>query len=192
MSLFDRKDDLEALLRRCQKRDSLAWKELIQRFSSLVYSVARRYGLNEEDCADVFQLTFQALYQGLDRIEQPETLPKWLSVTASRMSLRTNRNRGKTIPFETEDMNLNDVLAAEDRSAEKSAVIACDAFELRRALAQLTDRCGPLLKALYFDEDLSYQEISLQLDIPVGAIGPTRSRCLEKLRKVLDKQGFFE
>lgn len=192
MSLFDRKDDLEALLRRCQKRDSLAWKELIQRFSSLVYSVARRYGLNEEDCSDVFQLTFQALYQGLDRIEQPETLPKWLSVTASRMSLRANRNRGKTIPFETEDMNLNDVLAAEDRSAEESAVIACDAFELRRALAQLTDRCGPLLLALYFDEDLSYQEISLQLDIPVGAIGPTRSRCLEKLRKVLEKQGFFE
>lgn len=192
MSLFDRKDDLEALLRRCQKRDSLAWKELIQRFSSLVYSVARRYGLNEEDCSDVFQLTFQALYQGLDRIEQPETLPKWLSVTASRMSLRANRNRGKTIPFETEDMNLNEVLAAEDRSAEENAVIACDAFELRRALAQLTDRCGSLLQALYFEEDLSYHEISLQLDIPIGAIGPTRSRCLEKLRKVLEKQGFFE
>jgi len=164
----------------------------VDRFSDFVYSVAKRYRLNADDAADVYQQTFQALHQSLNRIEQPETLPKWLAVTASRISLRIQRIQSRTVPLTTGETDLEAVLESEDVSAEASALAACEAEELHIALGRLGGRCQPLLQLLYLEEDSSYQMASDQLGIPLGAIGPTRARCLEKLKKLLLDGGFFE
>lgn len=192
MSLFGKESDLTSLVRRCQRQDSEAWAQLVDRFSAYVYSIARRHRLNDEDAADVFQNTFLALHRGIDRLEEPETLPKWLAVTASRMSLRAKRVQKKTVSLEAEEGSLEDLIASEEATAEQEAASASQALSLRRAVASMKDRCGPLLQMLYFDEDATYQSVSDQLGVPVGAIGPTRARCLEKLRKILLKAGFFE
>lgn len=190
MGIFD-KDDLPGLVERCRRGDSRAWGMLVDRFANFVYSVARRYRLNEDDSADVFQLTFQALHVSIGKIENPETLPKWLAVTASRTSLRILRNQGKTVPLVSEDADLTEVLAAEDETAEQSALLACDSLILREAVTKLGGKCTPLLESLYLREESSYQEISDRLGIPMGAIGPTRARCLDKLRKALTEDDFF-
>ncbi len=192
MSLFGHETDLTKLVRKCCRQDNEAWGQLVDRFSGLVYSIARRYRLNEDDAADVFQQTFQALYHALDRFEQPDTLPKWISVTSARMSMRLIRAKRQTVSMETEEGTLEDVLASEDESAELEAVRACDAHNLRKAVSGMKDRCGPLLTMLYLEEETSYKLVSERLGIPVGAIGPTRARCLEKLRKALENEGFFE
>jgi RNA polymerase sigma factor (sigma-70 family) len=189
--LFQRESDLTALIERCRVGDSAAWEILVDRFADFVYSVAKRYRLNSDDADDVFQQTFQALHQSLNRIENPETLPKWLAVTASRLSLKTVRIQQRTTPLQSGDADLTEVLEAEDASAEASALQACESEELHLALVKLGGKYQSLLHLLYLTEDSSYQAVSDSLGIPIGAIGPTRARCLEKLRKILVEGGFF-
>lgn len=191
MSIFGREPDLTALVRRCQNNDADAWKMVVDQYSGLVYSVAKRYKLNNDDASDVFQATFQALHSGIDRIDRPESLGNWLAVTAARMSLRILRNT-EHVPLTTADRDLTEVLASEEMSAEDEAVQACESSIIRLAVKKMGGRCAPLLSMLYLQEGGSYQEASKVLGLPIGTIGPTRTRCLEKLRKILEAAGFFE
>ena len=148
--------------------------------------------LNADDCADVFQATFLSLSNSLDRIEHAVALPKWLAVTASREALRlrrTNSRSGSVSSFD--EMDLDSLVAAEDRSADESAALAMDVEAIQGALRKLPENCRQLLAMLFDTEEPSYQDVSARLGVPVGAIGPTRSRCLQKLRKILASQGFF-
>jgi RNA polymerase sigma factor (sigma-70 family) len=192
MSWNDRPADYPKLLDRCRRGDQTAWTELVERLQSLVYSIPRRHGLNEEDANDVFQATFLALYRSLDRIDNAQTLPKWVAVTAARESYRVRRLAGRyaTVPAD-EDRTLEDLVADIDQSAEERAVEAVDSDHVRNGLLKLGGRCKVLLELLYSDDEASYQEISEQIGMPVGAIGPTRARCLDKLRKILENNGFF-
>ena len=191
MNLLAQTDDLDDLVKRCIKRDSHAWSRLVERFQNLVYSIPRRYGLNEEDANDVFQTTFQALLRNLDRIESAKTLPKWLSVTASRESLRVKRISQRSVGAEDRGMDLDTLVDLEEQSAEENAIQAERAELVRRFTSELNERCRELLTMLYLEDDPSYQEISEKLKMPVGAIGPTRARCLDKLRKKLEDVEFF-
>lgn len=192
MGFFDRTADLPQLVKRCQKGDTDAWGELVDRFADFVYSVARRHRLGTEEAEDVFQTTFQALYAAINQIDNPNALPKWLGVTASRSCQRIIRLRGNSVSLQTEAADLTELLASEDVSAEEASMQACDALTLRESLVKLGGRCKKLLESLYFVEDATYQQISEDIGIPLGAIGPTRARCLDKLRKILREVGFFD
>lgn len=175
--------DPEKAIRRARAGDRKAWDALVARYQALVYSVPRRMGLTEEDCADVFQHVFLTLYRNLDRIQEPAALPKWLATAASREALRLRRIAGRT---ESSD-SLEDIVAEEDQRADTLAEEANLAQLIREGLTELGGRCQSLLTWLYI-EDLSYQEVET-LGVPIGAIGPTRARCLEKLRKIMEKKG---
>lgn len=156
----------------------------------LVFSVPRCMGLGEDDSSDVFQQVFLALYQNIDRIVDGGSVPRWLAVTASRETLRLLRARSKA-PVGGDEA-LDDIVASENATAEEEALRASDAESLWHAVGRLGGRCEPLLRMLFQEQDTSYEILSESLGIPVGAIGPTRARCLEKLRKLLEKEGFFE
>lgn len=181
---------MESLLRRCREKDADAWAALIERFKGLVYSIPRQQELGEDDAADVFQHTFQALLANLDRIESPQHLGRWLAVTAARECVRMRRLRER-LPTGTEPETLDEVLDAEERGAEVHAMQALQTQEIQNAMKMMPERCRRLLDLLFFEEQLGYQEISDRVNIPIGAIGPTRARCLEKLRKILAERGFF-
>lgn len=191
MRHFGDGEDLERLLVRCRRGDNAAWSRLVDRFQALVYSVARRYGLPDEDAADVFQTTFQSLVRSLDRIESGQALPRWLAVTASRESLRIKRMKGRTVDFDSSGITLDEIVASEETDAEETSVAMDRGLRLREALAEVTGRCKQLLELLYMDE-APYSEISEKMTMPVGAIGPTRGRCMEKLKTVLARRGFFD
>jgi len=192
MSLFGNDSDLASLVERCRRQDGRAWSVLVDRYSRLVYSIPRRYRLSEDDAADVYQGTFQALCQSIDRIEEPATLPRWLAVTASRLSLRCLRSQNRAVSIELEAGSLAELIASEDKSAESNAIEACQSTILHEAVREMKGRCGPLLTLLYLTDDATYQDVCDKLGIPIGAIGPTRARCLEKLRRALEESGFFE
>lgn len=190
MQLGSDKGESERLLRRCRDGDSRAWDALVDRFSGLVASCCRKLRLSAEDSEDVFQNTFVALHQNLDRIESPETLPKWLVVTATRSGLRVIRSKpGGTTSVEPE--TLEDVLRSEDATAEQMAVALTEADEVRQGLTELGGRCQELLGLLYGELQAAYSDVAEKLKMPVGAIGPTRARCLEKLKAILVQRGFF-
>jgi RNA polymerase sigma factor (sigma-70 family) len=190
--IADKQVDAARLIERAKRGDSTAWGQLVQRYSSLVYSVPARMKMNSDDCADVFQATFIALSASINRIENAVALPKWLAVTASREALRLKRISGRgggTTPLD--DMDLDTLIADEELRADQMAVQSADAHMVREALAKLPEKCRRLLTLLFLEEGLSYNEISETSGVPVGAIGPTRARCLEKLKKALGEDGFF-
>lgn len=183
----DEEGDVAHWLDRAKRGDARAWDRLVDRFQNLVYSVARRNRLDANDASDVFQSTFLALYRNLDRVENPATLGKWLAVTAARESIRLKRQQSRVVHEDRDGPGLDEILADEDTAVDSQAFEAVEAEYWRSAVTRLGGRCEQLLSALYFD-DKSYDEIVADLGIPIGAIGPTRARCLEKLRKVYQSE----
>ncbi|MDQ2987107.1 MAG: sigma-70 family RNA polymerase sigma factor [Armatimonadota bacterium] len=185
--------EIGRLLDKCKKGDEQAWSQLVDRFSNLVYSVPARMKLSTDDCADVFQNTFLALSKGIERIHHAVALPRWLAVTASREAIRLRRTSGRySNESSFEEMDLDALIADEEESAEARAVKSVEADTLRAAVAKLPEKCRALLELLFLGDEISYAEISKRTGVPVGAIGPTRARCLDKLRKKLADIGFFD
>ncbi len=169
-----------ALVHSAQTGDPRAWRLLVDRYAGLVYSVPRRHRLTNEQCDDVFQMTFTSLWRNLDRLRDVVTLPKWLITTAYRESLRVRRvNAGGAM-----DPSDDTPSAAEPPGHELARSERQHALHL--ALTRLGGKCEPLLRALFLDpRQPNYQAISQLLGMPVGSIGPVRARCLRKLLDLL-------
>ena len=174
------------LVARCIEGDELAWAALVRRYERLVYAVARGYRLSEEDLADVFQEVFAALVKGLPRMRDARALCRWLSSTTDRIALATalrrrrERTREEAPPDERWDLaDPRPPAATELETLEEQMLV-------RLALGGLAGRCRELLEALYYREPApDYTRISRELGMPIGSIGPTRARCLEKLERAL-------
>jgi RNA polymerase sigma factor (sigma-70 family) len=168
------------LLAASARGDQAAWNELVERFSSLVWATARAHRLSRDDAADVAQTTWLRLVEHLDRIREPERLGAWLATTARHESLRLIRRSGREQP--TEDADLFE--APDDDGIDRLLLDRERDGKLWQAFSSLSERCKTLLRVLMADEPPSYEEVSAALGMPVGAIGPTRMRCLDRLRRV--------
>jgi RNA polymerase sigma factor (sigma-70 family) len=169
---------LDTLVRAAAAGDQAAWNELIERFQGLVWATARSFRLSRADAADVAQTTWLRLVENLDRVREPERLGAWLATTARRESLRHLRLHGREQLSDEADVfeapsedPLEVALLTEERDAA-----------LWQAFAQLSERCQTLLRLLVSEDEPSYETIGAALGMPIGAIGPTRMRCLDKLR----------
>ena len=174
----------------CLAGDRRAWAVLVQRYQRLVYAIVTRMGMDEHDAADVFQTVFARLLKHLPRIEDPSRLQAWIVTTAKREALHQRKLAQRTVSIHGDDDHEAWDMADEGPTAEQSLEHLQQVHALRLALEQLDDRCRNLLMNLFADEDeaLSYQQIAERLSTPIGSIGPTRSRCLDKLRRLMTSQ----
>lgn len=180
------------LAARCAQGEAAAWRVLVQRYQRLVYAVARRGGLDEHGAADVFQTVFMRLLEALPRIKQPDRLQAWIVTTAKRevflLIKRGRRTESMTgTPDAQGESNEWDV-ADEAPLPEEMLGELQQLHALRLGLDRLDKRCRDLLELLFVDDEdrLPYEEISARLGMPAGSIGPTRSRCLGKLRALTE------
>jgi RNA polymerase sigma factor (sigma-70 family) len=181
-------EDDAALVARCLGGDGAAWGALVQRYQRLVYAIVRRVGLDEHGAADVFQTVFARLVQHLPRLAEPSRLQAWIVTTAKREALLQRRlgqrNLSMTRADDSEDEASEWDVADESPIAEEALSDLQQLNLLRLAFERLDERCRSLLLLLFRDEDekLSYNEVARRQGTTVGSIGPTRSRCLDKLR----------
>lgn len=166
--------------------DARAWDELVRRFGGMVLAVARSCRLGEADANDVFQVTWLRLVEHIDRVEQPERIGAWLATTARRESLRIMRAGSRCTPDHEGLLRVADPDAV-PLDAGPLADERADAVQ--RAFAELPSHCQRLLGILAGSDPPSYKEISTALSMPIGSIGPTRGRCLEHLRRIMEAQG---
>lgn len=194
------------LIMRCRQGDARAWQQLVQQYGRLIHSIPVRYGLNPTEVDDVGQEVFLALAQGLEQIDDPEALPAWLITTARRHSWRTLQRRKREQPLtasdlaETESQPLSTQPGMESITQHFGPRVPSMAELLTgwehqefviQGFAKLGSRCCKLLTAIFLDQaEPSYEEISEQLGIAKGSIGPTRNRCLQQLRMILEGLGF--
>ncbi len=171
-----------ALVRAAAEGDQAAWAALVERFSGLVWAVARAHRLSRADAADVSQTTWLRLVEHLGDIRQPERVGAWLSATARAECLRVIRKSGRAVPTELDDRHL----AAADGDVELDLDARLDAAQYQEALwaafDRLPERGRALLRVLLADPAPSYAEAAAALGMPIGSLGPTRARCLERLR----------
>jgi RNA polymerase sigma factor (sigma-70 family) len=173
--------------------DETAWNEIVARFDGLVWATARAHRLSQADAADVAQTTWLRLVEHLDRIREPDRLGAWLATTARHECLRHIRLHGRELPSdETEVFEADVFQPVAGDSLELSLLTEERDTALWRAFAKLGERCQALLRLLVSQDEPSYEAISGALDMPVGAIGPTRMRCLEKLRAGLALDPAFQ
>lgn len=185
--------DDATLVARCRAGDASAWALLVRRYQRLVYAVVMRGGLDEHAAADVFQTVFSRLVEHLPRLTQPDRLQAWIVTTAKRELLRARslaqRTRSMTRGEDgDEGPGLEDTLADEAPLAEEALSELQQLHRLRLGLDRLDARCRDLLLLVFRDDDerLPYDEVGRRLAMPVGSIGPTRSRCLDKLRRLVE------
>jgi RNA polymerase sigma factor (sigma-70 family) len=166
--------------------DPRAWEQLTSRFGSMIMGIARGCRLNDADVGEVHQTTWLRLVENIGRIEHPERVGSWLATTARRESLRLLRKRSR-IAFDRDALAS---LADENAPAIDAGPLAEErASVVREAYAQLHPRCQRLLGLLSGDDPPSYKEISEMLGMPIGSIGPTRGRCLERLGRIIEEMG---
>jgi RNA polymerase sigma factor (sigma-70 family) len=185
-------DDDASLVARCLQGEAAAWSALVRRYQRLVYAIVVRAGFDEHAAADVFQTVFSRLLEHLPRLTQPERLQAWIVTTAKREALRMRHVGQRTVsmtgPDDAPGSGLEDTLPDDAPLAEEALSALQQLDLLRHGLDRLDARCRDLLLLLFGDEDerLAYDEVARRLGMPVGSIGPTRARCLGKLRSLVD------
>lgn len=167
--------------------DRAAWNDLVERFMPLVLSVASRYRLGASDVADVTQTVWLRLLQHLDRLREPAALPGWLVTTTRHECLRLLASARRVTSLEPIlDRRISSSAAWQPAWSDdfSEGLVQAERHEaLLTAFAELSDRDRQLLSMLIEDPPPSYAEISDRLQIPIGSIGPTRSRALDRLRR---------
>jgi RNA polymerase sigma factor (sigma-70 family) len=181
-----RKHTDSELVALCLRGDPLAWEALIKRYRRLMYSVPVKFGFSITDCNDVFQNVCVKLLEHLHEVRNFRKVASWLVTTSVRqcISLKEAKTRDSGTeeePEEPEDPTLN---------LEELRILAEELQAMRDAIQELPTRCRSLITMMYLDrKEWTYGEIGVELNMSETSIGPTKLRCLDKLRVLLGRRG---
>jgi len=167
--------------------DSRAIDDLVRLMTPVLWHVVRAYRLERALAEDVVQSTWLALVRSAGSIADSRAVFSWLTITARREAWRVGKNHGRADA--TSDEHLEQLLPPE-QSTEAQVAASDESSRLWAAVQTLAERCQRLLRVIAFDERPDYAKIAADLEMPIGSIGPTRNRCLAKLRTALADSGF--
>jgi RNA polymerase sigma factor (sigma-70 family) len=168
--------------RRWLDGESTALDELVRTLTPVLWQVVRAYGLDRHRAEDVVQTTWLTLVRKRDMIEDPQAVSSWLTTTARREAWRVSRAGARLVPVEDEELTQDTDVSP---GVDGDVVDADERARLWSKVGELSDRCQRLLRIIAFDDRPDYAGIARDLDMPMGSIGPTRGRCLAKLKDLL-------
>jgi RNA polymerase sigma factor (sigma-70 family) len=166
--------------------DTLAWRRIVSLYAGLVYTVARRVGLDRADAEDCAQQTWLTLYQKRKTIKDPQALPAWLIRTTHRNAVTLARRVVAAVELADIGSPEDPALLPDDEiiRIERQAILAV-------ALKKLDQRCRNLVSALFLSgQKISYKKLAASLGVNLNSFGALRSRCLVQLKKTLEKMGY--
>jgi RNA polymerase sigma factor (sigma-70 family) len=167
------------LFRAYRSGDEAAMGELVALLTPILWHTVRAQRLDRESAEDVVQSTWLALVRGAQSIADPQALLQWLIVTAKRESWRVAKRADRVEPKDFDD---DDVVTPERDLPEERVLRTDGDNRLWEHIAQLPERCQALLRVIAFADRPDYAAVAKALGMPIGSIGPTRGRCLAKLR----------
>jgi RNA polymerase sigma factor (sigma-70 family) len=156
--------------------------QIVNELSPLLWQVARSAGLSQGDAEDVLQTVWMRLITHLDSIHDAGALTSWLVTTTKREAWRVRAAGRKQLPA---DQDVFADLPDKGPGSEEQVILEDQRRELWAAIGMLSRRCQELLRILAFAPRPDYATVAAALGMRVGSIGPTRGRCLAKLRALL-------
>jgi RNA polymerase sigma factor (sigma-70 family) len=168
------------LLALARQGDGTAWAEVVARYRGLVTSVVRAYRLQDADARDAEQRTWLRLVEHLGSLRDPDRLGGWLATTASRECLRILREGQTLVGLEM------DAVPATEPGVEEQVIDADTAARLWQIVATLPPRGRTIMHALFADEPRPYAEVARATGIPIGSLGPSRARLIDRVRRTFD------
>jgi RNA polymerase sigma factor (sigma-70 family) len=166
------------LVARCRAGDQQAWAELVDRFSRYVYAISvQAFRLSDADAEDVFQEVFARAYQHLDGLRDDAAVRPWLAQLTRRLCIDRLRASARERPTADEEL--------EPAGSEETLTLLEEALMVHEALAEVPEHCREILDR-FFARDESYKTIGNALDLPSGTIASRISRCLTRLRELLE------
>jgi RNA polymerase sigma factor (sigma-70 family) len=177
----------QQLIERCLQGDQEAWASLIDKYKNLIYSIPIKYGMYQ-DAGDIFQAVCVDLLLELPKIREYRALPKWLMQTCYHKCLHYQKSSQRHVELEPAE-------AEKQRDENAFSELMIDELEkeqtLREMIASLPGRCQRMIHMLFFEVPVrSYEEVAKTLNLATGSIGFIRGRCLSRLKKQLEKNGF--
>lgn len=174
----------------CLRGNELAWSTLVDKYKNLVYSIILKYGAAPEEAADVFQSVWLDAYNDLPKLRKKSAVRSWLISLTNHQCYHWKQKRKR--------QEFREVGELDPEMLEDQTVIEPDFAEelerdqlVRDSVFQLSPRCREMIQLLFFSSPpRPYQEVAERLGLATGSIGFIRGRCLQRLRKVLEKQGF--
>lgn len=183
-SVLDGERSDAELVQACLDGEEMAWRQLVTRYSRLVYSIPRRYGLAQSDADDVFQNVFTTVFRTLQSLRNQAALASWLITITHRETLRVGKSNGGFSALSDEQEGNAGLSIEQAQEWELQQLV-------HRAIDRLGEPCRDLVTSLYLDSDPStYEALAARLKMPLGSIGPTRARCFKKLEALLIAMGF--
>jgi RNA polymerase sigma factor (sigma-70 family) len=178
----------ERLISECLRGNQEAWAALIDKYKNLIYSIPIKLEMREE-APDIFQSVCLDLVAGLGQLREPRALPKWLMQACYHKCLQFRRRKERISLDDESDRELPFV---SEQSPPERLLEELETEQIvRDSVAELSPRCERLIRMLFYEmPPRPYRDVAEILNIATGSIGFTRARCLQKLRKVLEKSGF--
>lgn len=176
------------LVKECLAGSEEAWSLLIDKYKALIYSIPIKYGLPQHEASDVFQSTCMELLTRLPELREPKALPKWLMQVTHHQCYRVKRQAQRLVSRDAEpDLPEPETPAIADTLVQQTQ----EEQQLREAMRALTPQCRRLVELLFYETPARpYTEVAKELGLALGSIGFTRQKCIERLRRNLDKLGF--
>lgn len=172
--------------RRWRDGDHAALDDLVRSLTPVLWHVVRAYGLEKEQAEDVVQTAWLTLVRRHETIADPQAVAAWLTTTARREAWRVSRVGNRAVPLGEEVIEAR---IPHQKAAEADVVQSDEQDRLWGYVSQLSPRCQRLMRIVAFEDRPDYAGIAAELGMPIGSIGPTRGRCLDKLKALLNKDG---
>jgi RNA polymerase sigma factor (sigma-70 family) len=168
------------LLRAAGRGEDRAWGEIVRRYRGMVSAVVRSYRLQDADARDAEQRTWLRLVEHVQSVRDPERLGGWLATTAARECLRIMRENRAIVSDEL------DAVPDPDRGVEEQVVDADTVSRLWKIVETLPPRGRTIMTELFAEEPRPYAEVARETGIPIGSLGPSRARLLDRVRHTFD------
>jgi RNA polymerase sigma factor (sigma-70 family) len=177
----------EHLVRECLRGNELAWSALLQKYKNLIFSIPLKYHLSRDEAADVFQAVSMELFSELSRLRKVDSLRSWLITVTARQALHFKKKR-----------QLRDLREGSDLPPDSDPPDPSPSFieglereqSVREAVTRLNPRCRELVHLLFFEQPaIPYKDVAARLGLSTGSIGFVRGRCLERLKRNLERRG---
>ena len=178
------------LVEACLAGHELAWHVVVDKYQHLVYSIILKYGAAPEEAADVFQSVWLDAYNDLPKLRKKSAVRSWLISLTNHRCYHWKQKRKR--------QQFREVRELDPEMLEEQTAINPDFAEelerdqlIRESILKLSPRCREMIRLLFFTTPPKpYQEVAQRLGLATGSIGFIRGRCLQRLRKILEKQGF--